>query len=84
MSFWAHFVRIIKLFPRVVYEFFMDDGTFLAAGIALSTEEGADLVEAVRFGMAAAAHNAELLLPARLDRGRTEELVREVKVSRLS
>ncbi|CAN0461512.1 unnamed protein product, partial [Phaeothamnion confervicola] len=31
---WGHTVRLLKLFPRVVYEFFMDDGTFLAAGIA--------------------------------------------------
>ena len=34
MSLWARAVRILKLFPRVIYEFFMDDGTFLAAGIA--------------------------------------------------
>ena len=34
MSTWSHIVRLLKLFPRVVYEFFMDDGTFLAAGIA--------------------------------------------------
>lgn len=58
-------------------------GDSLAAGIAVATHEDAPLVEAVRFGMAAAAHNAELLLPARLNRARVNELVGEVQVSRL-
>lgn len=58
-------------------------GDSLAAGIAVATQEGADLVEAVRFGMAAAAHNAEQLLPARLNRNRVEELVSEVQVTRI-
>lgn len=58
-------------------------GDCLAAGIAVATHEGADVVEAVRFGMGAAAHNAELLLPARLKRARVEELVGEVQAMRV-
>lgn len=58
-------------------------GDSLAAGIAIATHEDAPLVEAVRFGMAAAAHNAELLLPARLNRARVNELVGEIQISRL-
>lgn len=58
-------------------------GDSLAAGIAVATQEGGDLVEAVRFGIAAAAHNAELLLPARLNRSRVEDLVRSVRVERI-
>lgn len=53
-------------------------GDSLAAGIAASKAAGADLVTAVRFGIAAAAHNAELLLPARLSRPRTDELLSQV------
>lgn len=51
-------------------------GDALAAGIAVATVEGAEIVEAVRFGIAAAANNAEQLLPARLDRQRIDELLR--------
>jgi len=59
-------------------------GDSLAAGIAVATQGGKNLIEAVRFGIAAAANNAELLLPARLARQRVDELVPGVKVTRLA
>jgi tagatose 6-phosphate kinase len=45
-------------------------GDSLAAGLAVALDEGADVVDAVRFGMAAAADNAMQLLSCRLDRDR--------------
>ena len=42
-------------------------GDALAAGIAWATRSGADIVEALRCGMAAAAANVETLLPCRFD-----------------
>jgi fructose-1-phosphate kinase PfkB-like protein len=47
-------------------------GDCLAAGIACALQEGREAVDAIRFGMAAAAENATQLLPARLDRMRVE------------
>lgn len=41
-------------------------GDCLAAGMAWATREGRDIVDAVRFGLAAAAEKATQLLPARL------------------
>jgi tagatose 6-phosphate kinase len=42
-------------------------GDCLAAGIAWAVDTGMDVLQAVRFGMAAAAENAAMMLPARLD-----------------
>lgn len=53
-------------------------GDCLAAGIALGLEEGMDAPEAIRLGMGAAAENAAMLLPARLDREWTERLAKAV------
>lgn len=47
-------------------------GDCLAAGFAVALSEGKDVVDAVRFGMAAAAENATQLLAGRLDRQRVE------------
>ena len=44
-------------------------GDCLAAGVAWALREGASMVEAIRFGMAAAAKNATMLLPSRLEKG---------------
>jgi 1-phosphofructokinase family hexose kinase len=55
-------------------------GDCLAAGIAFGLRHGQDVVDAVRFGMGCAAQNAESLLPARLERGRCEELAQKVKI----
>jgi 1-phosphofructokinase family hexose kinase len=58
-------------------------GDSLTAGIALQFAQGESLPEAVRFGMGAAASNAEQLLPARLDFDRAAELSRRVRVEKI-
>lgn len=55
-------------------------GDCLAAGIAWAVEQGSEMLEAIRFGMAAAAENAAMLLPARLDLQRVRERMAEVRV----
>jgi len=55
-------------------------GDSLAAGIAVSLREDENVIEAVRLGMGAAAHNAEQLLPARLDPDRSRELADQVVI----
>jgi tagatose 6-phosphate kinase len=55
-------------------------GDCLAAGIASAYSSGRPMVEAVQYGIAAAANNVEMLLPARLNRDRVEELAATVKV----
>lgn len=55
-------------------------GDSMAAGIAWSIRRGREMVEAVRFGIAAACDNARQLLPCRLDLGRIEGLERQVRV----
>jgi 1-phosphofructokinase family hexose kinase len=49
-------------------------GDCLAAGLAVGLVEGRSIEVALRFGMASAAHNAEQLLPSRLDRRRVHIL----------
>lgn len=49
-------------------------GDSLAAGIAVALDEGAEVVDAVRFGIASAADNATQLLSCRLDRARIAAL----------
>lgn len=58
-------------------------GDCLAAGIAWATDKGLEPVEAIRYGVAAAADNLGQLLPARLDPARVEALARKVEVVRL-
>lgn len=55
-------------------------GDALASGIASELERGAEVIAAVRFGMGAAAQNAEQLLPARLDPQRSRELAEQVEI----
>lgn len=55
-------------------------GDCLAAGITVALQEGRHEVEAVRFGIAAAAENARQLLTARLDRERVNLLAKSVEV----
>ncbi len=50
-------------------------GDCLAAGLAWALRDGREMLDAVRFGMAAAADNAAALLPARLDLARVRSLV---------
>jgi 1-phosphofructokinase family hexose kinase len=54
-------------------------GDCLAAGVAMGLARGGSLVDAVRFGMAAAADNVTQLLPARLSRQRVESLCANIK-----
>lgn len=58
-------------------------GDCLAAGIASAIDEGCDVVDAVRRGMAAAAENLSQLMPARLDRDAVEERVQSIAVAEL-
>lgn len=58
-------------------------GDSLAAGIACRLEKDDDVVSAIRFGMGAAANNAEQLLPARLDRERAAVLAEQVVIEQV-
>lgn len=53
-------------------------GDSLAAGLAAALDAGADVLEAVRYGIAAAAYNATQLLPCRLDPATIKELLTQV------
>lgn len=53
-------------------------GDSLAAGLAASLDLGSDVLEAVRYGIAAAAFNATQLLPCRLEPSRIQELLTQV------
>jgi 1-phosphofructokinase family hexose kinase len=56
-------------------------GDCLAAGLAWAIRNGMEMVEAIQFGMAAAAENATMMLPGRLDlirvRARMSEITHE-------
>ena len=56
-------------------------GDALAAGLASALDDGVEVLEAVRFGMAAAADNAGQLLPCRLDLARVRDLQGQVTVN---
>jgi 1-phosphofructokinase family hexose kinase len=56
-------------------------GDVLAAGIAAAIVRGSDLVEAVRFGIAAAAESALSLLPARFEPSRVPARVSTIQIS---
>jgi len=58
-------------------------GDCLAAGIAVALDEGAEMLDAVRFGIGAAADNLGQLLPARLDRRRIARFADRVVVNSL-
>jgi tagatose 6-phosphate kinase len=53
-------------------------GDCLAAGMAWALHEGMEMIEAIRFGVAAAADNAAMMLPARLDIARVRALHSQV------
>ncbi|MCC7424929.1 MAG: hypothetical protein IT428_32055 [Planctomycetaceae bacterium] len=57
-------------------------GDCLAAGIAWRLRDGGDVIDAVRFGVAAAFDNLGQLLPARLDIDRVREIAARVSVER--
>jgi tagatose 6-phosphate kinase len=58
-------------------------GDALAAGIAVAIERGADVIDAVRYGMAAAADRLRLLLPGRVDGLQVEGIAQRIKAVRV-
>ncbi len=58
-------------------------GDALAAGMAVAIERGGTVVEAVRYGMAAAADRLRLLLPGRMDPARVSHLATRIAIERL-
>lgn len=58
-------------------------GDCLAAGMACALEAGREPLDAIRWGLAAAADNATQLLPSRLERSRVEERARWIAVESL-
>lgn len=57
-------------------------GDCLAAGIAYGLDQGMKLPDAIKLGVAAAAENAEQILPSRLNLERVEDLAKTVRVER--
>jgi len=58
-------------------------GDALAAGVAVAIERGESVVEAVRYGVAAAADRLRLLLPGRMDPARVAQLAERISIERL-
>lgn len=58
-------------------------GDCLAAGTAAALADGAEVVEALRFGIAAAVDNLGSLVPARIDRKRVERIAPTISVERV-
>lgn len=58
-------------------------GDSLAAGIAVGVLEGMPVIEAIRFGVAAAAENALDLLPARMSRAATDRRLAGIEIQRM-
>ncbi len=56
-------------------------GDCLAAGVAWALQDGMEMLEAIRFGMAAAADNAAAMLPGRLDLARVRALLPQITYS---
>jgi len=59
-------------------------GDAMAGGIAWAVRDGRDMLEAVKFGIAAACDNLTQLLPCRLDFGRVEETAHRVLFEKVS
>jgi tagatose 6-phosphate kinase len=78
---WASFEGNAWIFhpPRISAVNPIASGDCLAAGLAWAVDSGMDMLEAIRFGMAAAAENAAALLPSRLDLRRVRERMGEVR-----
>ncbi len=64
--------------PRITAVNPIGSGDCLAAGVAAALSDGSDMVEAIRFGMAAAAENAAMLLPSRLNPARVRARMDQV------
>lgn len=58
-------------------------GDCMSGAVAVALDEGRDPLEAIRFGMGAAADNLSQVLMGRLDRGRVEELAGKVSIEEI-
>ena len=59
-------------------------GDCMSGAIAVALDEGRDPLEAIRFGMGAAADNLGQVLMGRLDRARVEEFAERVRIEEIS
>ncbi len=77
---WAYWDSGFRVFhpPGIDVVNPIGSGDCLAAGVAAALGDGLDMVDAIRFGMAAAADNAAALLPSRLDPDRVRALMDRV------
>ncbi len=58
-------------------------GDAFAAGMAVAIERGAEVIDAVRYGMAAAADRLRVLLPSRLDPANVERIASQIHAARI-
>lgn len=77
--------EVYRLFPPAVEKVVnpIGCGDALAAGMAVAIERGAEVIDAVRYGMAAAADRLRLLLPGRLDPLQVEQIARRISAMRV-
>ena len=78
----THAGRVFEFLPPTVSDVVnpIGCGDCMAAAIAWSLEEGNQVLEAIRCGMAAAADNLSQLWPARLDKREIDRLRQEIRV----
>ena len=58
-------------------------GDCLAAGIAVALDGGRDMIDALRYGIAAASDNLRTMIPARIDRKVVEKIAATIEVRRV-
>jgi len=82
---WASSAERIFVFnpPKIEAVNPIGSGDCLASGIAWGVYRGMDMLEAIRFGIAAAAENASMLLPARLNPERVKSLAARISLEQL-
>lgn len=76
--------QVMRLYPPVANTVVnpIGCGDAIAAGVAVATERGADIVEAVRYGMAAAHANLQQLLPCRFDTSHLNTVAASIRVEK--
>ena len=81
-SLWASSGGRIYVFspPKIEVVNPIGSGDCLASGIAWGIASGLDMLEAIRLGVASAAENASMLLPARLDPERVKNHISRVRI----
>lgn len=77
--------EVYRLYPPPAEEIVnpIGCGDAMAAGVAWAIRDGRPMVEAVRFGIAAAGENLRDLLPGRLDLARVQRRTEDVRVEEL-